>query len=89
MFGKRRRSQDDFDAEMQAHVELEADRLREEGMTQDDPWPRRAARSAIEHWPASASTTVPDGRGGTTCGKTSSMPAGLCVAIRVLPRPRC
>jgi putative ABC transport system permease protein len=36
MFGKRRRSQDDFDAEMQAHVELEADRLREEGMTQDD-----------------------------------------------------
>ena len=34
MFAKRR-SQQDFDAEIQAHIKLEADRLREEGMPED------------------------------------------------------
>jgi predicted permease len=34
MFGKRR-SQEDFDAEIQAHIKLEADRLREDGMPED------------------------------------------------------
>jgi putative ABC transport system permease protein len=33
MFG-RRRSQEDFDAEIKAHIKLEADRLREDGMTE-------------------------------------------------------
>jgi predicted permease len=44
MFGKRR-GQEDFDAEVRAHIELEKDRLREDGCTQDEA--RAAARRAF------------------------------------------
>jgi putative ABC transport system permease protein len=36
MFGRRKRSQHDFAEELQAHIELEADRLREAGMSEEE-----------------------------------------------------
>ena len=45
MHGRRRRGQDDFDAEIEAHLDLEADRLREEGVEPAEA--RAAARRAF------------------------------------------
>jgi putative ABC transport system permease protein len=38
MFRRRRRPQDDFSAELRAHLELESDRLRGEGMSEEDAY---------------------------------------------------
>lgn len=44
MFGRRRR-QDDFDAEIESHLQLEADRLKEQGLSADEAY--AAARRAF------------------------------------------
>src|SRR5689334_1121429 len=45
MFGRRRRTAEDFDAEISAHLQLEIDRLQEEGLGPDEA--RAAARRAF------------------------------------------
>jgi len=42
MFWRRKRSSRDFSKEIQSHLQLEADELREEGVTDADPAARRA-----------------------------------------------
>ncbi len=44
MFGRRRRSPSDFSQELQAHLQLEMDRLRAEGMPEDEAY-RAAMRN--------------------------------------------
>jgi predicted permease len=44
MWGRRQRAQSDFSEELQAHLELEVDRLRAEGLSEDDAY-RQARRN--------------------------------------------
>ncbi len=43
MFWRRKRTQGEFSEELQAHLEIEADRLRSEGLSEEDAHARRTA----------------------------------------------
>jgi predicted permease len=60
MFGRRRRAPSDFSRELQAHLELEMDRLRAEGLSQDDAY--HAARRNLGNLAAAGERFYESGR---------------------------
>ncbi|HXB72635.1 MAG TPA: ABC transporter permease [Candidatus Acidoferrales bacterium] len=60
MFGRRRRSQADFSKELQAHLELEMDRLRAEGLPEDQAY--HAARRNLGNLAAAGERFYESGR---------------------------
>ena len=68
----RKRKPSDFAAEIEAHLEIETERLKEQGWSEMTLAWRRGARSATLPRPRSASTNRAAGFGGTTLCKTSA-----------------
>jgi len=63
MFGRKRKL-DDFTSEIEAHLQLEIERLREQGLSEEDAGQPRAALSATSCKPKNASTNPASGFGG-------------------------
>ena len=59
---KRRRSTDDFAEEIQAHLELEADELKREGLSEEEA--RRKARARVRQCACGARTFLSEKPGG-------------------------
>ena len=85
---RRKRTASDFGAEIEAHLELETERLQEQGLARRRHEPPRVARSATSRARKSASTNPAAGSGGTTSGRTFATPCACCASLPASPPSR-
>jgi hypothetical protein len=87
MFGRRRKL-DDFASEIEAHTQLEIERLREQGLSEDDA--RAAARRSFGNVMHAEERFYESGggSGGTISGTTFATPCACCASPRASPPSR-
>lgn len=82
---RRRRSQDDFNAEVEAHLQLETEQLKEQGLSGADA--RRAALRAFGNVTLAQERFYESGRWlGCTSFMTFASACGSCARIPALPQ---